>query len=728
MYRKHTRFILFLFLISLFAGCSTSSVVNQKPYTDFTVSSTPDAIKAGPFDTGKMWTFDFPPAQYFNKEYSFNPGNEWFDKVRLSALRFATYCSASFISEDGLIMTNNHCARESAVDVSREGENLQKNGFFAETMTDERPVPGLFVDQLVLIKDVTDEVLTAINKGVTEEEKISNEEKIITEIEKREEKETGLVVSVTPLYNGGKYSLYGYKRYNDVRLVFTPEHLLGHFGGEYDNFTYPRYNMDCAFFRVYNEGKPLKTNNFYKWSHNGAEPGEPVFVVGNPGSTSRLLTVSQLEYLRDYVYPRTLKMYTSLVNLYQNMIAENPDSSEEYNVQLLKYLNAQKVFDGIIKGLNDPVLMQRKKDFENTFRSKVQNNEKLNKEYGTLWDDIKKVQDDSRVLNDKVEALDVDPDNSAIYFFVARDVVDLADQLKEPESERSEDFQASEIDSTIDSIIPEDYEPELNNKLLEQQIKNLIKYFGEDNSFVKTVTGGKSPAEAVKYMLDNSVVDNPVQLRELIKKGPDAILNSSDLFIYYLINSLPLIEDMEQKSALLDKKDELLSGTLGKALFDVYNTSIPPDATFTLRISDGIVDGYPYNGTIAPPVTTFYGMYDRYYSFYKKDPWDLPEKWKNPPADFNLATPFNFISTNDITGGNSGSPVINKNAEIVGVAFDGNIESLPGGFIFRTEQNRTVSVHSQGIIEALSHVYKTGRLVDEILSGKIIKDQSTSNK
>jgi len=727
MYYRYTRVIFLFFVLAFFAGCS-SSVVTLPPNAGYSVSSSLDTVKAGTFDTGKMWTFDFPPVTYFNKEYSFNPGKEWFDKVRLSALRFATYCSASFISEDGLIMTNNHCARESAVDVSREGEDLQKNGFYAESLTDERPVQGLFVDQLVLIKDVTDEVIAAINKGAAEEEKITNEEKIITEIEKREEKETGLVVSVTPLYNGGKYSLYGYKRYNDVRLVFTPEHLLGHFGGEYDNFTYPRYNMDCAFFRVYDQGKPLKTENFYKWSHNGAEPGEPVFVVGNPGSTSRLLTVSQLEYLRDIIYPRTLKMYTSLVSLYQNMIAENPDSSEDYNVQLLKYLNAQKVYEGVIKGLNDPVLMQRKRDFENTFRFKVQNNEKLNKEYGTLWDDIEKIQDDSRVINNKVDAIDIDPDNSAIYFFVARDVIDLADQLNEPESERSEDFQDNEIDSTIDSIIPEDYEPELNNKLLEQQLENLVKYFGEDNSFVKTVTGGKSPEEAVKYMLDNSVVDNPEQLRVLIKKGPDAILNSNDKFIYYVINSLPLIEEMEQESSVLDKKDGLYSGTLGKALFEVYGTSIPPDATFTLRISDGVVDGYPYNGTVAPPITTFYGMYDRYYSFYKKDPWDLPEKWRNPPADFNLATPFNFVSTNDITGGNSGSPVINKNAEIVGVAFDGNIESLPGGFIFRTEQNRTVSVHSQGIIEALSHVYKTSRLVDEILNGKIIKEQSTSLK
>jgi hypothetical protein len=720
------RILSFLSLVIIAAGCSSSGELQNA--SSLYAPSYLDTVKAGKFDTGKMWTFDFPPAEYFKQEYNFNPGQSWFDKVRLSALRFATYCSASFISEDGLIMTNNHCARESAVEVSHEGEDLRKNGFYADSLETERPVPGLFVDQLVLIKDVTSEVLAAIERGSTEEEKLSNEEKIITEIEDREEKATGLKVSVTPLYNGGKYSLYGYKRYNDVRLVFTPEHLLGHFGGEYDNFTYPRYNLDCAFFRVYDEGKPLKTPNYFRWSRNGAEPGEPVFVVGNPGSTSRLLTVSQLEYLRDVVYPGTLGMYNSLIDLYQGMINENPDSSEDYYVQLLKYLNAQKVFEGMIKGLNDPVLMQRKRDFENTFRSKVEADPKLNAEYGSLWDKINSIQEDSRVLNSKTGALDIDPESSAVYLFVARDIVDLADQLSIPEDERPEGYRQEELDSTIAAIIPEDYDAELNNILLEIQIRKLVNYFGEDNYFVKNITGGKNPEDAVKYMLENSVVDNPEQLRELVKKGPDAILKSDDKFIYFVLNSYSLLEELERESSELDKKDELYSQSLGKALFEVYGTSIPPDATFTLRISDGVVEGYPYNGTVAPPVTTYYGMYDRYYSYNKKDPWDLPEKWKNPPAEFDLSTPFNFVSTNDITGGNSGSPVINKNAEIVGVAFDGNIESLPGSFIFRTEQNRMVSVHSEGIVEALSDIYKTTRLVDEILNGKIVKEESASVK
>jgi len=302
----------FLFLFYVI-GCSPSFETTSNISDSYSWINL-DTIKAGKFDTGKMWTFEYPPIDYFHSEYNFTPTNDWFDHIRMSALRFATYCSASFVSEDGLVMTNNHCARESIVQVQQEGEDLNGTGFFAQSIDEERKVPGLFVDQLVLIKDVTDEINSAAGTG-TDEEKAVKLDSIINEIESRETETTGLTISITPLYNGGKYSLYGYKRYNDVRLVFTPESQLGFFGGDPDNFTYPRYNLDCSFFRVYDEdGKPLKIENYLKWNPDGAAIGEAVFVVGNPGSTNRLQSVAQLKFYRDYLYPRVLDLLQGLID------------------------------------------------------------------------------------------------------------------------------------------------------------------------------------------------------------------------------------------------------------------------------------------------------------------------------------------------------------------------------------------------------------------------------
>ncbi|MGD1007732.1 MAG: S46 family peptidase, partial [Ignavibacteriaceae bacterium] len=270
----------FALLMAMFviAGCSSS----QRGIRVSNSWLKLDTVKAGKYDTGTMWTFDYPPLDYFQKEYNFQPTEEWLKNVRMSALRFANYCSASFVSADGLVMTNHHCGRESVEEVTKQGENLYNNGFYAVTLEDERPVPGLFVDQLVLIKDVTDEIQSASNGEKTPEEKVADEKNAIKNLEVKEGKATGLKIQIVTLFNGGKYSLYGYKRYNDVRLVFSPEAALGYFGGDYDNFTYPRYDLDCNFFRVYDNGKPLKTEHYFHWSQNGAAPGEPIFVVGNP--------------------------------------------------------------------------------------------------------------------------------------------------------------------------------------------------------------------------------------------------------------------------------------------------------------------------------------------------------------------------------------------------------------------------------------------------------------
>ncbi len=719
--------IIFLLISTLtitgLTGCSSTSVIQKQSgsiESDYSWLNL-DTVKAGKFDTGTMWTFDFPPKDYFAKTYNFTPNDEWFDNVRLAALKFATYCSASFVSGDGLVMTNNHCSRENILKVQKEGEELNETGFWAETPDDERKVPGLFVDQLVLVKDVTDEVQKAIDKGLNEEEKVANEDNIIAEIQAREADSTGLKVRVTRLYHGGKYSLYGYKTYRDVRLVFTPEHQMGYFGGDPDNFTYPRYNLDCTFYRVYDdEGKPLKTDHFFKWSSNGAMLGEPVFVVGNPGTTNRLLTVSQLEFLRDIQYPRTVDMLKNLERSYYGMVDKYPENKERFMNRALGFSNSRKAIGGMVNGLKDPILMQKKKDFEKKFKQSVQENSKLSGKYGNLWDKISKVISESRLIANELYVLSLSTLRTSEYFYIAQDLINLARQMQLRMEQRKSEYQAEVLDSTIATIFPEDLNVDLSQELLLLQINMSYNYLGKDYPVLKKITNAKQGQDAVNYMLNNSSVTSAEKVKELAKKGADAILSSDDPFIYFVVNTKARRDELAQRMALLNEQEEAYNQDLGRALFEVYGTSIPPDATFTLRISDGVVKGYDYNATEAPAFTTFYGMYDRYYSFDKEFPWDLPNRWQNPPANFDLETPFNFVSTNDIIGGNSGSPIINKNAEIVGLAFDGNVESLPGNFIYTPEKNRCVGVHSSGMLEAIRDMYNATRLSDELLNGRMI--------
>lgn len=712
--------ILPLFLILIFFGCSTTTEVTKEEKQDTYQWFNPDTIKAGRFDTGTMWTFEYPPLDYFKETYNFTPDKEWLENAQMSALRFATYCSASFVSADGLVMTNDHCARESVTEVQIEGENLQETGFFAEKLEDERKVPGIFVDQLVLISDVTNEILKSADgvEGYAAQQTAIKSK--IAEIEGRVADSTGLEVSVTPLYNGARYSLYGYKRYGDVRLVFSPETQLGYFGGDPDNFTYPRYDLDCSFFRVYDDsGNPLKTDHYFKWSSNGASEGESIFVIGNPASTTRLNTVAQLEYARDIQYPRFLKVLEDLADVYAAKIATNPPDKEELQNTLYSYTNSLKAYRGILGGLQNPVLMAKKRDFEKKFRDGVLSDSRLNNEYGDLWTKIAEGRNQLRGFTSELFALNINPLTCSEYFMVASDVIDLADQLKLPEDQRAANYQGTQLDSTVKTLLPEEFEHSFQKMVLEKQIPRLYTHLGPDYPVLNKITGGKNGKEAAEYMLNNSFLTSQEKLLAQVKKGSDALLNSDDPFIYFIMNTRERKDALLAKSTEITSREAVYNNQLGRALYEVYGTSIAPDATFTLRISDGVVKGYSYNGTTAPTFTTFYGLYDRYYSFNKEFPFSLPERWASPPDNFDLSTPFNFVSTNDIIGGNSGSAVINKNGEVVGLAFDGNIESLPGSFIFDPEYNRMVSVHSVGMVEAIRDLYKATRLADELTGGHL---------
>jgi hypothetical protein len=697
--KKHINRLIFVLFVIVFTPFSSYS---QNLYNGVDL----DTVKAQKFDIGKMWTFDHPPVDYFSETYNFTPSKEWLDNVRMSALKFADYCSASFISEDGLVMTNHHCGRESVTGVEQPGEDLHKNGFYAESLDKERKVKDLFVEQLVKISDVTNDIIDAMDAGTTPDEKIDNKAKKIKEIEQSNSKESGMKCQVVTFYNGGQYSLYFYKSYNDVRLVFAPEDQAGFFGGDPDNFTYPRYNLDCTFFRVYDEnGSPLKTKNFFKWSRSGATLGEPIFVIGNPGTTNRLNTIAQLEYKRDIEYPRELALINKFIDILEDFTAKNPDMSKYFNDQIFSLKNSQKVYIGMIKGLSDPVLMARKKDFEKNFRKSVEADSKLNAKYGNVWDEIANVRTELRKISPALNSYSVTM-NSSAYMIVADTLVKL--------SKKNEKISKSFISNLFGNDI-------FGEKLLRIELTNLIENAGYEDKIVNNFIGTRTVDEAVDYLMKNSALTNENSVKEFIKKSPEEILASNDPFINYILQTADTLKTLKAISSSLHEREDIANQKLGNAIFGVFGNSIPPDATFTLRISDGVIKPYNYNGTIAPPKTTFYGAYDRFYSFDKKNPWDLPKLWINPPKEFKLETPFNFISTCDISGGSSGSPVINRNAEIVGLAFDGNIESLPGDFIYTSEVPQMVSVDSEALKEAIKNLYKVKRLSEELRTGKLAK-------
>jgi hypothetical protein len=676
----------------------------------------PDTVKAGMFDNGKMWTFDFPPVEYFEKEYGFKPDQEWFDGVRMSALRFASWCSASFVSANGLVMTNHHCSRDVALKVQKEGENFLKDGYSASTLADERKVEGLYVDQLVMIEDITSRVQKAFNQGKTDQEKVQAREKEFEAIRTeygQQEQWKGLTLQTMTFFQGGKYSLYGFKRYNDVRLVAIPELALGFFGGDFDNFTYPRYCLDFTFFRVYDEdGKPHNPKYYYKFNPAGAQENEPVFVVGNPGTTNRQATVSILEFFRDYQYPTVIKRLQARSTILQKH-NEAAKSDSVLNI-IFGYENTIKAVSGQLEGLQDPYIMARRRAFEKEFKIAALKNTSLvtespkgkQKNPPTIWDEIASTQ--AQIAKNFKDAVYLQPS------IINSDAFGLASAIFTLTSVEGLEKRRSDQLTGYLKNYKAPRTPSVEQKYFEQHLREIKEAFGDNDPYVKAALKGRTPAEAAADILKNTKVYDAHFRNELIELGSKGVTASTDPLIAVVRMAAKRNDEATKNLQQLNPKMASLRAKLALMMFDVYGTRIPPDATFSLRLADGRVKGYEYNGTKAPYQTTFYGLYDRFYSFQKEYPWALPERWQNPSPEL-LRSPMNFVSTNDIIGGNSGSPMINKNREVVGLIFDGNMESLPGNYIFLPEKNRTVSVHAGGIYASLKYVYKLNRIADELV-------------
>ena len=686
-----------------------------------TTAFDPDTVTFSRFDTGRMWTFDNPPSEYLQQTHGFTPDDAWYARARMGALRFATYCSASFVSPSGLILTNHHCARQSITAVTDEGEALDETGFVAASRADERLVEDLFVEQLVELFDVTDRIEAALVGQETTAERISARDAAIQLLqeefaEARGGEAAGIRAQIVEFYSGSQYSAYIYQRYDDVRLVFAPEDNAGFFGGDPDNFTYPRYSLDYALFRAYDAaGQPLNTEEVYfPWSASGTDEGDLVFVIGNPGSTTRLQTVAELIFRRDIREPALQRLFETRADVYEAFVTAHPDHPEtpELRDTFFSLSNARKNYRGRVAGLQDDYIIARRAAAERAFQDAIQGDEALQAEFGDVIAAIALNRREARALADETGAFfGMTPGSPLASNVLGRALFGYAYG-----STGSPGLLRTAL--TVDEERPD----ELEIALIQTKLEDYVLYFGASDPVVRQILRGRTTEQAAREIFEGTRLKTQEGTRELVERGNPASSNDPAIAVARAI--WPRFSQFQQRQGALESQLGEQSARLARARFALFGTDVPPDATFTLRINDGLVAGYPYNGTIAPPYTTFWGMYDRHFSHSGTDLeefYELDDRWLPVPEGLDLETPYNFVTTNDIIGGNSGSPMLNRNLEIVGVAFDGNIESLPGDYIYLGELNRTVGVDSRGMLHVLEAVYDASHLARELREGVMVE-------
>ena len=659
-----------------------------------------------------MWTFDNLPVKQLQEKYHFTATQEWLDHVRLSCVRFNDGGSGSFVSPHGLVLTNEHVARGQLEKTSSAEHDYSKDGFYAATPDQEMKSPDLEVNVLVSTENVTERVRAAVKNAKTGQEEFAARKAVLADIERESTEKTGLRSDIVTLYQGGEYWLYRYKKYTDVRIVFAPEQQIAYFGGDPDNFTYPRYDLDFALFRVYENGKPVENKDYLKWNSKGATDDELVFVSGHPGSTQRLDTVAQLEFERDYFETSIIKLLKHRIAALKAYGSLGEEQARQANPSILDLENSLKVYEGRYKGLLDKNVMDKKKREEEEFKSKVMSNPEWKQAYGGAWDAIAEAM---RKASSQIKQSLFRSTDSQLST-IGAEIVEYVAEIKKPDGERLEGFHEAELESTRFQLFsPAPIYPALEIARMTASLEQALQELGRDDRFVKTVLNGRSPKEAATEIVNGTKLADAEVRKKLVQGGESAVATSTDPMIVLQRNLDPLRRERikwseENVRGVLQQAGE----KIGKARFAVYGKNTYPDATFTLRLSYGKVKGYPMNGTEAPYKTTLYGLYDRAQSFDFKGPFFLPPRYTAGRDRLDLATPVDFVSTNDITGGNSGSPVINRNAEIVGLIFDGNIESLVGDFAYSDEANRAVSVHTGVITEALRKLYNTQSLADEL--------------
>ena len=670
-----------------------------------------------------MWLYSAPPRAQIKAKYGFDLTDSWLDHVRLSSVRFNSGGSASFVSGDGLVITNHHVGADSLQKMGSKDKNYLRDGFYAKTSADEIKCNDLEVNVLQSIEDVTARINAAVPATLTGSDAALARRKIVAEVEKESREKTGLRSDVVTLYQGGAYHLYRFKRYTDIRLVFAPESQIAFYGGDPDNFEFPRYDLDVCFFRVYENGQPIKSANFLKWSANGAKEGELTFVSGHPGRTSRLLTTPELAYLRDNQFPdqlASLKRREVLLSSWSGRSQENARRARE---DLFGIQNSRKVRDGGLAALQDPVFFGSKVAAEKALKQKLADMPG-GADALAAFDRIAAAQQVIAGIANRQRLLEGTGGlNAAGFtaesFSLARRLLRAGDERPKPNGERLSEFsdarrESFELSLFSDKPIYADYEI----ITLADSLTCLAANLGANDPLVAAVLAGKSPRARAAELINGTQVRDVAFRKKLYAGGAAAVAAAKDPMI-----EVARIVDTEARALrkIIEAQTEIkqqAQAKIGKARFAVEGANNYPDATFTLRLSYGPVAGYEENGVKVPATTTFAGLYARSAEQENKPPFDLPPRWVEKKSALDLSVPFNFVSTADIIGGNSGSPVVNTAGEFVGIIFDGNIQSLVGDFGYEDVQARALSVHSAGILEALKKVYEVPVLVNELVTGK----------
>jgi hypothetical protein len=661
-----------------------------------------------------MWTFDNFPSHTVEMKYGFAPSQTWLDHVRASSLRIAGGCSASFISPHGLVMTNHHCVLECVQELSTAQKNLVESGFAAATPVEERKCPAFELDQLTQIRNVTDEIQKVL-AGKTGEAANAALHAKEAELQQSCGSDPHTRCDIVSLYEGGVYDLYRYKRYDDVRLVFAPEMDVAQFGGDPDNFNFPRFDFDIGLVRAYEDGHPAASPDYLKWSAGGSKDGDLVFVSGNPGGTSRDLTTSQLAFERDRNLPGVIPALSEYRGLLERFVTESPQRAQEANEELFFIENSFKVQIGRQEALLDPEFFGVKVGEEQRLRQGVASQPKLAADK-SAWDDIAKIQVVRSQLWTRREATRFF--SLSDLFSYATELVRAAAERTKPNGERLPEYTDQalvQLQQQLTGPIP------VYKDLEELKLAWLFSFarrdLGADNPFVRKLLGKESPEQLAHRLVSGTHLDD-VKVREaLYNGGQSAIASSTDPLITFVASIDPdLRAARKEYEDRVDAPTRAAAERIAKARFAIYGTSVDPDATFTPRLSYGSVKGFDdAQGQRVKPYTTVGGLFDRAIG---APPYVLPESWLSAKPELNLATPMNLCTTNDIIGGNSGSPLINKNAEIVGLIFDGNIFSLSGDYGYDGKQNRAVAVDSRALLEGLRKVYHLNGVADEIESAR----------
>ncbi|HEY9284911.1 MAG TPA: S46 family peptidase [Pyrinomonadaceae bacterium] len=664
-----------------------------------------------------MWAFNNVPRAEIKRRYGFDVTDAFLMKLQQASVRFPNG-SGSFVSPDGLVLTNYHIVEDSVGELSTAEKDYAKEGFVARTRADELKIPGMELNVLMSIEDVTDRVNGAAKAGAAAAAAFAARQAEVAAIEKESTQKTGFKSQVVTLYQGGRYNLYRYKRYTDVRLVFAPEFQAAFFGGDPDNFEFPRFNIDMALVRAYEGDKPARVENYFRWSKQGAKDGDLVFVTGHPGSTQRLNTVAHLESLRDVSIPLVVRMLERREAMLKKYMAQGEEQTRRGQSELNSIQNGLKVYRGQLKGLQDPAIIKYKETNESTLVRKVSADARRKQEYGDAWESITKARAAVRDIERDRRFLDLSAAFNTPLFQWARGIVRLAEESAKPNEQRLPGYTDANRASLENALFAETPLYEDFEKLkLADSLDFMRETYGADHELVKRVLQGKTPEARAAELIDGTRLKSVEARRELVKGGLKAVEASTDPMI-----QLARSVDREAREANRRYNTEVQAverasyAKIARALFETEGDRIYPDATFTLRLSFGAVKGYTEDGKKVPAFTTLGGLYERADKM-AKFPWVLPPRWAAAKSKIDPKTPFNFVSTNDIIGGNSGSPIVNKEGELVGLIFDGNRQSLVGNFYYDESVNRAISVDARGMLEVLRKVFAADHLVAELTGG-----------